>query len=307
MLYLAQNESQSSAPPLRSPYTRQLSPRRPRRLSYLADGTALPALVDPTDAANQVVTQAQYSGAKMTQTEMNAIIQTASTGQLPFGPADWATQFNCSGVDTSQGAAKLTLTATGMAVSIGGSIASQLSIAGTLAVSVPVIGAIVGGIMAVIGLFSAILQHHAQAMAKEENILCAVVPSLNQALAAIQNAIADGTLTPQAASGTLDNVVSEFSSAVSSIIKNDNSHCNAACVWLKCLQAYVIVAKSQYAQQIAQAAAQAASDAVANSSAVTSVTNAAGQVVQQVTSGLSTMPGWVWLVLAGGTFLLLED
>jgi hypothetical protein len=224
----------------------------------------------------------------MTQTEMDAIIKTATEGQLPFTSDWWQPGWNCSGQQSET--AKIVTTASGMGVSIGGSIAATL-----MPAAIPIIGPVVAGVEALIGLFSAILQHHAQAVAREENVLCHVVPALNSSLRAIQNAVADGTLTPQAASGTLDNVVSEFSSAVASIIKNDASHCNAACVWLKCLQAYVIVAKSQYAQQIAQQAAQAATSQASASNAV-----------QQVTATLSATPGWMWLVLGAGALFLVE-
>jgi hypothetical protein len=270
------------------PFEYQFRPRLHSRLGSYGTRFGLGVVLTPAQAEAQVVTPAQYTGAKMVQAEVDAIIQTATSGQLPFGPADFAAGWNCSGVQS--GTAKIVTTAAGIGVSIGGSVAAML-----MPLAVPIIGPIIAVAEALIGLFSAIFTHHAQAVAKEENVLCAAVPALNQALAALDAAVADGTLTPAAAIGTMQNVQQEFANAVSSIIKDDQSHCNAACVWTMCLAALALVRTSQWQQM----------EDVAATSQTSTPTVTPAQATTAVISGQGTataLPSW--LPIAAGIALL---
>jgi hypothetical protein len=251
----------------------------PKRQGYLRLGQAP---ITPQAAEAQVVSPSQYSGAKMTQAEVTAIIQTATTGQLPFGPADFASGWNCNG-QPSVGSAQLAKTAAGISLTVGTSIAAGLGVSGAI---LGPIGAAVGGL---IGLFTAIFQHHAQAVAKEENVLCQAVPALNNTLQAIDAAVANGTLTPQGAIATMQSVQSEFANAVAGIIKDDESHCNAACVWTKCLAALAIVRTSQWqAMQETQQTGSAGAQPVTPAAAANSV----------ISSGNTSLPSWALPVAA---------
>jgi hypothetical protein len=289
----------------RRPFAHQY--RRRSRLGSYGTRFGMGDVLTPQEAESQVVTPSQYSGAKMTQTEVDAIIETASSGQLPFGPADWAAEFNCTG-QANPGSAQLAKTAAGISLTVG------TGIAGALGVSGAILGPIGAAVTGIIGLFTAILQHHAQAQAKEENILCQVVPALNNTLQAIDAAVADGTLTPAGAMATMADTQQEFASAVSSIIKDDQTHCNAACVWTMCLAALALVRNSQWQQMEDIAATQSTS-----TSTVT-----AGQAAQSVVTGqpvvsgatVSTaapattageIPTWAYLAAAGvAAFFLLR-
>jgi hypothetical protein len=148
-----------------------------------------------------------------------------------------------------------------------------------------------GGALA--GLFGAIFGKHAAAVAKEQQVICASVPAANDSLLAIDQAVQNGTITPQTGQAALTQLVSEFSQNVASIIKMSPSQCNAACVWTKMLKAIVAEKQSQYqdliAQQAAQAAAAAAQQAAATAAAQQTVQQIATNPVQAITSAASSV------------------
>jgi hypothetical protein len=147
-----------------------------------------------------------------------------------------------------QTASGLTLSAAGAGIGIA--TATGAIAAGSLAGSVvPVIGTIVGTI---VGLFAAIFQHHAQAVKKEQSVLCAAVPAANNYLTIIQQAVADGTATPQEGIDALNSLLSDFKSQISSVVNNDSSQCNAGCMWDVALTAIVDYWVGQYQDMATQ-------------------------------------------------------
>ena len=129
----------------------------------------------------------------------------------------------------------------------------------------PIVGAVVVAIAGISELFSVIFGHHARAVAKERSILCAAVPAANQSIELIAQAVSAGQASPAQAIAALDQVVSGFQSAVSSIIHGadpmSSGECNAACVMLSELRAIVVVQKSQYQDLIAAQSAPVSSAA----------------------------------------------
>jgi hypothetical protein len=143
----------------------------------------------------------------------------------------------------------------------------------------------IGG--AIANLFGSIFGGHAAAVGREQAALCAAIPAANQFLQQIDQALASGQVTASQASSLLDQVVQQYESGVAPIIKMSNSSCNAACVYLRELQAIVAKRKAQYAD-----AATAASASISPSGAATAPS-----------SGSNLLP---WAAAAGVLLLLLK-
>lgn len=147
-----------------------------------------------------------------------------------------------------------------MAISIAGSaglisgIAAPFASGGIAAGGGITLGSVLGaatfGIGIALGVFGAIYAHHAQAVAQEQRILCASVPSVNEAFAAIEDAVTSGRVTPANGQQLLAQLFQEFDQTVAPIRKMDNSHCNAACVWTRAVQAIVIKKQNRYSQLV---------------------------------------------------------
>lgn len=164
-----------------------------------------------------------------TQADYDNIVQAASSGQfVSFNPA------GCKGLNMAKPV--ITSTVGGLALKF----TPQAFAAG------PIIGAAVLAIGGLATLFGLVFGHHAAAVAKEQKIVCAAVPSANDALAAIYDAVNNGTITPQQGKDALDSLLSQFKATVQPIIKMNSSQCNAACIWVKQLTAIVAEKKSQY-------------------------------------------------------------
>jgi hypothetical protein len=219
---------------------------------------ALSALT-PEDATEQIFPQAQVRGkAGHNASVRNEILYSAQAGQIMTAANnDLAYQpqnAECKGASMLKPA--LLSTAGGVALKF----APQAFAAGG-----PIVGGIVLAVAGLSELFGAIFGHHAKAVAKERSILCAAVPSANQSLQLIDQAVSSGQATPQQAIAALDSMVSGFQQAIAPIIHGANpmssGECNAACVMLSCLRGVVLVKKSQY-QDLADAQAKAAANPV---------------------------------------------
>lgn len=244
--------------------------------------------LDPVDAAKQIFPNAPRSpnpGHNMDT--FNAIVASAQAGQMvnaQGAPAYIPGTSQCAGVSllkpalfsTSGG---LTLHFAPMAFAAGG----------------PLIGGIVVAIGALAEMFGAIFSHHAKAIAKERSILCAAVPAANQALQLIDQAVQQGSASPQDAIAALDTMPGQFQSQVSSIIHGADptvsGECNAACVMLSELRAIVLVKKAQYQDMVS-----AASSSLPGAGAVTSAVSQA--------AAASGVPSWLWW--AAGAWLAYE-
>jgi len=114
------------------------------------------------------------------------------------------------------------------------------------------------GISAIIGLFPLLFGHHAQAVKKEQSVLCTAVPAANNYLQIIDQAVKSGKATPQQGIDALNSLLSDFESQVSSIRHGTDpmsaGECNAACIEQTKLHAVVLVMQSNYQDMIASAA-----------------------------------------------------
>lgn len=155
-----------------------------------------------------------------------------------------------AGSGTSGVASKLSLAAG------AGGIGLQLVAKAGLIAAGPA-GWIALGVSTIVGIFSTILNHHAQAVKKEQSILCSAVPAANNYLEIIAQGVSQGLATPQDAIRALDSLVSDFEAAVGPIIHGSDptsgGECNAACVELSKLRAIVAEDESVYQDMISAA------------------------------------------------------
>jgi hypothetical protein len=208
--------------------------------------------MDPAAAA------AQVTEAKVTASGKAAILNSAqrlqmmgASGEVAYipGTVDCAA---ADGVPTGQqNDLKLGQTATGLALQ-GVQLASAAGVLAapfTMGISIAISG--------IVGLFSTLINHHAQAVKKEQTVLCSAVPAANNYLNVIAQAVSSGAATPQNAISALESLKGDFRSAVGSIYQD----CNAACVMYEELEAICLVMESQFQDMIdsANAAAAAAS------------------------------------------------
>jgi hypothetical protein len=127
-------------------------------------------------------------------------------------------------------------------------------------------------VSSIIGLFSTLINHHAQAVAKEQTVLCSAVPAANNYLNIIAQAVSSGLSTPADGISALESLKGDFRSAVGSIY-ND---CNAACVMNMELDAVILVMESQFQDMISAASAAAAVPVAAPAAAPPTVITAGG-------------------------------
>jgi len=263
------------------------------RMSY---ATTLRGMT-PQQAAQAVMPQSQISStAGFTQTVYNDIVAAAAAGNFQsFNPS------GCKGISPT--GAKIVNTASGLALSglgIGLSVGTTLTAVATAGIT--------AGASLLVGLFVSIYSAHAAKVKQEQQVVCASVPAAADSLTAIEQAVQAGTITPAQGIQALQALEQAFAQNVQSILKNDSSHCNAACVWIKQLEAIVLYKSSQYQDMETAAAAKSLGTAGATSSGVSSSTpGAAATALSSVESSVSQMPVWAWAALAFGAVLLVAD
>jgi hypothetical protein len=150
----------------------------------------------------------------------------------------WTTE-NCTGIVTGKSTAQLVLSSGGSAAVGWATTAIAAGASGPLA---PIVLA-VGGILQV---FGAIFGHHAAKVKQEQQIICAVVQSVNDSLSVIDQAAQQGMITASQASGSLDKLYSDLQQNVQSILKQNASQCNAACFILAEARGVIGKRKEQY-------------------------------------------------------------
>jgi hypothetical protein len=152
----------------------------------------------------------------------------------------WTTE-NCTGIVNTGSKAQLITSAAGGAAVSWASTAIAAGASGPLA---PIVLA-VGGILQV---FGAIFGHHAAKVKQEQQIICAVVQAVNDSLSVIDQAVAQGLITAGGASGSLAQLYSDLQKNVQPILKQDSSHCNAACFILAEARGVIGKRKEMYDQ-----------------------------------------------------------
>lgn len=180
-------------------------------------------------------------------------------------PAPWLAGGSGSGAK----AAGILRAAGGTTAALTTSTAAMPALIST-SVAVPIIGAALVGVAAIIGIFSA---HHAKAQAAQANAIAAAVPAANAALQALDQQLAAGQISLGDAATALD----QLSAQVSQAMKQGTSYKHGDALWVVDI-AMQLVAAARKKDLQAQAAAPAAAGAIS--------------------IGGSVVPAWA--VLAGG-------
>jgi len=219
-----------------------------KRLGYLLGA------LSPDEVAEQIFPQAKVrGGAGHNQAIRDGLKNAAQTGRLypeyrpgtgdcqALGPAT-----GMSDVQLAQMAGGLALTGASIGLTAAGVVTAAALAPWTM------------GISAIIGLFPVLFGHHAQAVKKEQSVLCAAVPAANNYLSIIDQAVSQGHATPQDAIAALQSLENDFELQVASSRHGNDptsgGECNAACVMASNLRAIVIEKTSEY-QDLATAVA----------------------------------------------------
>lgn len=134
-----------------------------------------------------------------------------------------------------------------LALGVVGQVTAALGIAGVALQAIPVVGTLIG---AGLSIFSTIAAHHAQAVKNEQGLECQLIPSANQALTVIENAVMSGTITPLQGKIALSTLLSDFKTAAqngqSGQLSEGPGKCNAMCWFYHYLQAIVYKKQNRY-------------------------------------------------------------
>lgn len=200
--------------------------------------------MDPSAAAAKVI----GSDSHVNASSKSAIAAAAAAGHMVGAAGEIAYipgSVDCAaaqGVPTgAQTDLKIAQTASGLALTgmnVGLMAAGQALGPLTAGISIAV--------SSIVGLFSTLVQHHAQAVKTEQTVLCSAVPAANNYLSIIAAAVSSGQATPEAGINALESLKGDFRSAVGSIYKD----CNAACVMNMELDAIILVMESQLQDMI---------------------------------------------------------
>jgi hypothetical protein len=210
-----------------------------RRLAHLS-------AITPDQAAQVAMPQSAISKtAGFTQTVYDSLVQSAKNLQLASQlPA------SCGGSGSVSLAPALISTASGIALKLApltGPAAPFVAMGAALA-----------------GLFSTLLASHDVAVKKEQQVECAAMPAANDGLTAIYQAVQNGTLSPADGKAALAQLYTEFRQQVASILKDNSSQCNAACVLSKQLKATIAEMSSQFDDMAIAAAQPGAANAISS-------------------------------------------
>jgi hypothetical protein len=281
-----------------------------RGLGFLGDASTP---LSPTDALNQAIKA--YSGAHLNPAQFQnsawlsqaeSAIASASIGVTGgFGP-------DCAG----QTAPNMNILQTAGGLSLGAASATTGILASThiiAAAAVPVVGWVIAGVGAIIGIISAIFQHHAAAVKRDLAFGCSAIPAVNNAFAVIATGVQNGNIKPADAAAALPEIYSQYMAAggASGSISgpgaipgggtaiNDSPWCNSNCELSVVILGMVIYWQAQYQALAAQEAAAQTSAAAAPEF------SSGGSQVPQVVGGtpapgfsFSSIPAWGWIALA---------
>lgn len=166
---------------------------------------------------------------------------------------------DCAQANRSDG--NINLAIANKAASLGASVAalgigtaahgSALAAIGLGVNIAPVVGQIISGALIAFSVISGVFQHHAQAVAQEQTILCAIIPAINNAILGLDSAIAQGRVSLQDAYNGMDNLYQAYLQNVKPILQETASQCNAACVEDRALIALITYKKYQYGKIVA--------------------------------------------------------
>lgn len=154
-------------------------------------------------------------------------------------PADCAQ----AGHPTSSGLTAISQISKASSIAVStGSIPVLMSLAAGLQ-AIPVVGNILGGAIAIFGkIFGGIFAHHAQAVAREQGTLCALIPQVNKTLSDTDAAVQSGDLSVMEANAQLEQMVQAFDQDTASITHD----CNAGCVMQAVVRAEATIHEQKY-------------------------------------------------------------
>lgn len=160
--------------------------------------------------------------------------------------------------DSYQGSSNASLA---LGSQIGSSaISGGAAIAGVLgAASSTLLAGVTFGAGAILTAIVDIYQHHAQAEARQAQMLSALCPAATQAIQQIDAAVASGQVTPSAAIAALQQIYTQFSAQTAPYTKS----CNAFCGYRAILKAMVACSTWLYQVTAPAAAGQSASNPAA--------------------------------------------
>lgn len=259
------------------------------------------------------------SGAGHNQSIRDQMLASVNAGQIVgagAGPDYVPGTGECQAAAGSGGSA--TAQKLSLAAGVGGIGLQLVAKAGFIAAGPA--GWIALGVSSIVGIFSTILNHHAQAVKKEQSILCSAVPAANNYLEIIAQGVSQGMATPQDAIRALDSLVSDFEASVGPIIHGSDptssGECNAACVELSKLRAIVAEDESMYQDMIS---AQSSMPSVATPVVRPNTVVSPGGGVPPQSSYASfyqsapaparapALPGWLPIAAVAVGYLLLRE
>lgn len=278
-----------------------------RGLGFLGD--------TPIVSAEEAVRQAVAS-------ESNIDPRDASGWLNPTNPA-WASVLQSGQISAAafspscatQAAPNVNLFQTGSTLALGTS-AAGVGIAGATgaiaASTAALAGAAIMGVGAVIGIIGVIFAHHAAAVRQEQQLGCAAIGAWNNSISLIDRAVANGQMTPEAASAGMDELYSKISSYIAPAVSH-SPFCSADCELLIECKAIMIYRKAQFAAMGTQqniAAAQQTSADQTRAATLEQQANAAQASGDTATANVlraqaaelqpsPSIPGWAWLVGLG--------
>jgi hypothetical protein len=179
------------------------------------------------------INAAQFCGSQCKNSAFLAFLQQAiSSRYLPANPIVGGAGSGSKGCPTTSpgpsGAVQATKVGAAAAGAVVGAtqglVTSGLVAASSLTTAIPIVGAILGPVLAILGT---VFQHHAAAEAAQTNVLCTNVPEANAALQAVDSALASGGATPSQAATTLQSLLSNFTAAM----KSDPSYKTGDAMW----------------------------------------------------------------------------
>jgi hypothetical protein len=148
---------------------------------------------------------------------------------------------NCSGYSPTSPMTFAQLGLTGGATAVG-ITASILGPASAAAAAVPFIGAAIGVVALIQGIFS----HHAAAVKRQAQIDCAATAAANNALNEIDAALASGQFTAEHAREAWESVYQQFQSYVGPLSNDAPGKCNAPCGFTHILRAIIDKYEAMY-------------------------------------------------------------
>lgn len=228
------------------------------------------------------------------QTGVQALLDSGQINAQAWSP-------NCAGMPAPN--LNLFQTASGLALGTTAAGVGILGIAHLIpAAAIPVVGVVIAGAGAVIAVISTILAHHGAAVRQEQQLGCAAIAAVNNAVGLIDQAVRSGQMRPTDAMAGLDALVSKVSAFVAPAVKHNP--CNANCELLVQVKAVVNYRKSIYADLAAAQSQQTVAQSQQSVAPGQPVTSSAGAPAQPGTGSTGSGPSPAPTVSSGSVMVL---